>query len=418
MFFEARRWALRVTERMGLQAREPAATELVEMMINGAKMYKDMMRGTAGAQITQPELVLMAVAAMSDNRSAFDRLKRARFDAEQLLAQARDAGRQLALENGFHETVRRFYDRLPEVSAQALSQKPTPDETLANFQRQQPAIPHKTTRLRWWLPLAVAAFFGFYHAFSRPPQAPDSVSTSPGQPKQQVNEVDPWPWRESMDAMRSNDGKTNFDAERIAALLNQPPSTVTEQPSNFSSFKLPRGVEVQIPKGWWILGSEHLRIIATTVEAAMDLSSVGLPEGQKVTLIAANSMPRSTYAAIRINSTTPPSMTRTDVMSVTTAEIAAARAELRQNLAKLLQIQGNQLLEVLGVRVETIGGYPAMVTEYRRTGPEGAVWAQINQVFTEQQEIGINLSYRESEAMLWKPVVAKMRQSIVVKPWR
>lgn len=417
MFFEARRWALRVTERMGLQAREPAATELVEMMINGAKMYKDMMHGKAGEQITQPELILMAVAAMSDNRSAFDRLKRARFDAEQLLAQARDAGRQLALENGFHETVRRFYDRLPEVSAQALSQKPTPEEALANFQHQQPAIPHKTTRLQWWLPLAVAAFFGFYHAFNRPPQAPDSVSTPPGQPKQQVSEVDPWPWRESMDAMRSNDGK-NLDAERMAAFLNQPPSTVAEEPSNFSSFKLPRGVEVHIPKGWWILGSEHLRIIATTVEAAMDLSSVGLPEGQKFTLIAANSMPKTTFAAIRINSTMPPSMTRADVMSITQAEISSSKAELRQNLTKLLQIQGNQLLEVLGVRIETLAGYPVMVTEYRRTGPEGSVWVQINQVFTEQQEIGINLSYRESEAMLWKPVVAKIRQSIVVKPWR
>lgn len=136
MFFERRRWALRVIERMGLQAREPAAAELVDMMINGAKMYKDMMRGTAGVKITERELVLMAVASMSDNRSAFERLRRVRLDAERLLAALRVAGRLLAVENGFHTLVTRFYDRLPEVNAEVLLNKPTPDKALANFRRQ------------------------------------------------------------------------------------------------------------------------------------------------------------------------------------------------------------------------------------------------------------------------------------------
>ena len=73
MFFERRRCALRVIKRMGLSARDPAAIELVDMMINGAKMYKDMMHGTAGEKIPESELVLMAAAAMSDNRSALAR---------------------------------------------------------------------------------------------------------------------------------------------------------------------------------------------------------------------------------------------------------------------------------------------------------------------------------------------------------
>ncbi len=75
----------------------------------------------------------------------------------------------------------------------------------------------------------------------------------------------------------------------------------TEAISNFVLFKLPLGVEVQIPRGWWLLGSDLLKIIETSAEAGLDVSGVGIPDGQKVTLIAANSMPRSTYAAIRIN---------------------------------------------------------------------------------------------------------------------
>jgi hypothetical protein len=130
MYFVRTRWAFRVIERMGLAACSPAAVELVDMMIYGAKMYRAM-----GVKITEPELVLMAVAAMSDNRTAFERLQK-RFDAEQLLAQARQAGRALAVECGFNDLVTRFYDRLPEVSADALSRKPTPDEAIATFRRQ------------------------------------------------------------------------------------------------------------------------------------------------------------------------------------------------------------------------------------------------------------------------------------------
>ena len=73
---------------------------------------------------------------MTDNRSAFDRLQREGFNAEQLLASARIAGRALAVEVGYSETVKSFYDRLPEVSAQTLSSKPTPQKAMASFHRE------------------------------------------------------------------------------------------------------------------------------------------------------------------------------------------------------------------------------------------------------------------------------------------
>ena len=90
---------------------------------------------------------------------------------------------------------------------------------------------------------------------------------------------------------------------------------------------------------------------------------------------------------------------------------------VKQNPEKGLPLQGNQLLEFLGVRLDKLAGYSAIVTEYRRSGPQGPVWVQLNQVFTERQELSINFSYREPEAEIWKAVVGKMRQSITLKPW-
>lgn len=192
-------------------------------------------------------------------------------------------------------------------------------------------------------------------------------------------------------------------------------ATYAQSGSNFAPVTLPRDIELQIPKGWWLLSADHNRLIQTSVEAAMDLSGIGLPDGQEINLIAANSMPRSTYAAVRVDSTIPPSVAPSAFASITAADILELQTEMRQNLQKLLPLQGSQLIEFLGSRIEKISGHPAIVTEYRRTGPKGTVFVQINQVFTSNQEIRINLSYRESEVALWKPVVGKIRQSIVIR---
>lgn len=192
-------------------------------------------------------------------------------------------------------------------------------------------------------------------------------------------------------------------------------SALSDTYSNFASVKLPRGIELQIPKGWWLLGADHNRVIQTSVEAAMDLSGIGLPSGQETNLIAANSMPRSTYAAIRVDSTIPPSVTLSEFASITTADVLELEAEMRQNIEKALPLQGNQLIEFIGSRIEKISDHTAIVTEYRRTGTKGPVYVQINLIYTYSQEIRINLSYRESEAALWKPVVGKIRQSIVIR---
>lgn len=201
----------------------------------------------------------------------------------------------------------------------------------------------------------------------------------------------------------------------ILGLLLVPAATYAE--SNFAPVKLPRGVQLQIPKGWWLLGKDHNRLIQTSVEAAIDLSGIGLPDGQDTNLIAANSMPKTTYAAVRVDSTIPPSISPKEIQAATAADLKDLGNEVRTNLEKMLPLQNNQLLQFYGVRKDIISGYPAIVTEYRRSGPKGPVIVQINQVFTNSQEIKIFLSYRESEAALWKPVVGKIRKSLTLTKW-
>lgn len=188
-----------------------------------------------------------------------------------------------------------------------------------------------------------------------------------------------------------------------------------QSPSNFTTVKLPRGIELQIPKGWWLIGAEYNQAIQTSTEAVLELSGIGFAEGIETNLISANSMPRSTYAAVRVDSSIPPSVEPSEFASITAADIRELQTEIHQGLLKALPLQGNQLIDFLGSRVEKISGHPAIVTEYRRTSLKGSVFVQISQIFTASQEIRILLAYRESEAGLWLPVLSKIRQSIVVR---
>lgn len=187
--------------------------------------------------------------------------------------------------------------------------------------------------------------------------------------------------------------------------------------SNFVEVKLPRGVELQLPKSWWLLSKEHNILLETSVEAAMDLSGIDVAEGVEVNLIAANSMPRSTYAAVRVDSTTPANVSPLEISNLTVADLLAYKAEMHRNLQKTLPIQGNQLLVILGVRRATISGHPALITGYRRSGPKGPVIVSIVQIFTPNQGISIFLAYRESEQAIWKPIIGKISKSIVVRRW-
>lgn len=197
----------------------------------------------------------------------------------------------------------------------------------------------------------------------------------------------------------------------FAALCVAAPKVFGE--SSLVPIKLPRGVQVQLPIGWRLLTTNDLELVQTSVNAAMDLSRLEIPNRQESTnLIAANSMPSTSYASVRIDSISPARFRPADVRAATMADLKAFEEGMHDELSRTLPLQDFRLLQMIGVRKDIIAGAPSIVFEYRRTGVNGSVFVQINQVFARTQEIKINLAYRESEAALWKPLLLKIRESI------
>ena len=128
-------------------------------------------------------------------------------------------------------------------------------------------------------------------------------------------------------------------------------------------------------------------------------------------------MPRSTYAAVGISSSIPPSIMPSEFESISAADRRDIKIIMKNNLEKLLSAQGLKVIQFIDARIEKFSGYPSIITEYRRSGIKGPVFVQVIEVFTNSQELSINLSYRESEIAIWKPVIGKIRNSIVIGRW-
>lgn len=198
----------------------------------------------------------------------------------------------------------------------------------------------------------------------------------------------------------------------------QPSSRAVLAPSvdtKFARVRLPKSVAIDVPRDWWVLDERATSWIKSNFESALELSGLTVPDDQEVDLIRANSLPTSTYAALAVTSAPSDRATRAEVRSLSSADLAMIDRQLRDEVFPgMLSAIGQKLLDYNGSRLTTISSHPAIVTEYRRTGPRGPVVVQLNRIFTGTQEIAVNLSYREAEAARWRPVIARIRQSVSI----
>ena len=200
---------------------------------------------------------------------------------------------------------------------------------------------------------------------------------------------------------------------------NHPPSepSISTKDSKFRKLKLPLGVSVEVPKNWWVFDSDMNSNIETAAEAAMNLSDIELPKGKDVNLFRANSMPKTTFAGIAIiarDSDQDPEVWKNASEEECKEVLKELAPEANQNMQETLSAAGLKVIEFYGMRREFIGKHPALVMELKRSGPKGAVIVQTTRLFLGKKEISLTLSYRESEAQIWRPIVQYIRKSFTV----
>ncbi len=215
----------------------------------------------------------------------------------------------------------------------------------------------------------------------------------------------------SSSSIAASSPSSNLSSATSPAVLAQ---TTPPSDTKFTKLKLPLGVSVEVPKNWRVFDSETNSTIETVAEASISLANVDINSRKKVNLFRANSVPQTTYAAIAINATDS-ELNPEDLKSGSDAELKEVAPMMKGMMEQSLSAQNLKLLDFYEVRREFIGSHPALVIEYKRSGPQGPVIVQMTRLLLKNKEISLNLSYRESEAQLWKPVVRYIRQSLAVE---
>jgi hypothetical protein len=208
----------------------------------------------------------------------------------------------------------------------------------------------------------------------------------------------------------------SYPTQEISGFLDSVTRTdrstkTTSNESGFVMLRLPFEVAIDIPRDWWVLNDAINQLIRTSRDAALDLRGIGTFDDDETVLIAANSQP-PTYAALRVTRVQPPLSVPEEVVGLTNNELAELKEEFETEMRQLLPLQGLAFLEATGIDIEEIGGWPAIVFSYRRSGPRGPVFVELIQVVRRLDSLQINLSYREHERVLWMPVVTRITQSI------
>lgn len=201
---------------------------------------------------------------------------------------------------------------------------------------------------------------------------------------------------------------SSLKSSSASVQVTPPPDT------KFTKLRLPLGVSVEVPKNWRILDKETNSTIETSAEASLNLANADLSTGKKVNLFRANSVPQTTYAGIAVNATDS-ELNPEELKSASDAEIKELTPMMKETMEQSLSGQNLKVLEFYDMRREFVGSHPALVIEYKRSGPQGSVIVQMTRLLLKGKEISLNLSYRESEAQLWKPVVQYIRKSLAVE---
>ena len=190
------------------------------------------------------------------------------------------------------------------------------------------------------------------------------------------------------------------------------PSLGVSDHSPFAKVKLARDVSIEIPKTWWLIGKDFNDVIQTSAQAMLDLSGLPKSTDAETVLVSANSMPKTTYASVRVTFSTPPIGTPTEIRAMTKGDLDEMSQGMKDIVTKMSETGSNKLADFKGCSVVEVDGCPSLLTRYRRTGPHGDVLVSSHQIVRSDGTLNVTLSYRVSEGAIWVPIIQRIEKSI------
>jgi hypothetical protein len=184
--------------------------------------------------------------------------------------------------------------------------------------------------------------------------------------------------------------------------------------SAFKRVDLPYSISLEIPAHWTVLSQATKSNLKALEEATTEAAGIRDPKRRKESLLALNSTPAPTGAIVRVSVSNPPDFTLDELKQITPSELNDMADEMAMLFRQLEASGGPKVIQTFPARSEVIGNRPALVIPYRRASHFGPGPWHVTQYKIPFQShlVEITISYRESDAPLWKPILNKVRQSV------
>lgn len=189
---------------------------------------------------------------------------------------------------------------------------------------------------------------------------------------------------------------------------------VFAQDTSFRNIQLTYGISLDVPSHWVLLNLESRKNLSAAGQAIIDNAGVEGPSGRKESLLAMNATPSPTGAMIRVSITFPPDYTQSDLALVTPEDLKEIGVEILKGFRTIEASGGVKIIEMQPVRIERFNGYRALVMPYVRAGVNGPSPWQVTQykIPVSDRLIEITLSHRQSDAIVWRPIIERVRRSL------
>jgi len=186
------------------------------------------------------------------------------------------------------------------------------------------------------------------------------------------------------------------------------------QDTSFRRVKLAYGISLDIPSHREVLSQDWRKNLGAVGEAISKNAGVEGPSGKKESLLAVNATTSPAGAIVRVSFTLSRDFTQADLSSATAADLKEVGVEVLNTFKKMEASGGPKVLEMQPVRIEKINNRLALAVPYIRAGLKGPAPWQVTQykIPVSNGFIEITLSHRQSDAILWNPILEHVKRSL------
>lgn len=199
------------------------------------------------------------------------------------------------------------------------------------------------------------------------------------------------------------------------------PTTAASQTLTYTTIDVGGRLSVTVPSHWRVRDTAERQNIAAGADAALNPTGKS-SESMHVSSLSVVSNPEPIRAIIRVSFVKEPG-TQAELNREISANKDKVVAELKtawdaekHQLAEGMARQGGQYLGQEVFRIETIGTRTALVVSYKRSSLRGGAPFIVTQYHVPMgsDKVLVTLSFQESEAGLFRPILERVKNSISI----